>query len=230
MSVPLVLLPGTLCNEAVFAHQVASLAGVADTRVLPLMDGRTIAACASAVLRQVPERFALAGFSQGGLVALEMMRQAPKRVLKLCLLATNPRGSTAQNLERWSRWQREAPAGAFTAIVRAHTDNVYSKTEGGMNARSVVEEMAEAVGVETFMLQLEMLMSRTDSRPSLSAIGCPTLLIVGRQDRVTPLELHEEMRALIPGAALVPVEDCGHYAPLEQPQAVSALMHYWLQN
>lgn len=230
MSVPLVLLPGTLCNEAVFAHQVASLAGVADTRVLPLIDGRTITACAIAILRQVPERFALVGFSQGGLVALEIMRQTPERVLKLCLLATNPRGSTAQNLESWSRWQRDAPAGAFTDIVRVHTDNVYSKTEGGANARSVVEEMAVAVGVDTFLLQLEMLMSRTDSRPSLSAIGCPTLLIIGRQDRVTPLELHEEMRGLIPDAALVPVEDCGHYAPLEQPQAVSALMHYWLQN
>ena len=89
--------------------------------------------------------------------------------------------------------------------------------------------MAFAVGVETFLVQLGLLESRVDSRPSLGTIACPTLLIAGRQDPVTPLELHHETRALIPTAQLEVLAACGHYAPLEHPEAVSDLMHDWLR-
>ena len=222
----LVLLPGTLCTEALFAPQVAALADVADAEVLPLKIGATIAACAAAILRQAPERFVLAGFSQGGVVALEIMRQAPQRVCKLCLISTNPRGSTPQNLETWARWQSEARAGNFADIVRFHTNYVGHALEN-VDARNTVEEMAFAVGVKTFLLQLEMLASRSDSRPSLGEIRCPTLLIGGCQDVVTPPELQREMQKLIPHAAFVPLA-CGHYAPLEQSQRVAALLRAWL--
>lgn len=229
MKVPLVLLPGTLCTETVFAAQVDALSDVAEPFVLLATEGRDIVGCAAATLRKAPERFALVGFSLGGLVALEIMRLAPERVVKLCLLSTNPRGSTPYNHETWARWRRRVLEGGFSTIVRSHTEGVYGETSAAAKAREVVEAMAFAVGVETFLVQLGLLESRTDSRPSLGTIACPTLLIVGRQDRVTPLELHEEMCALIPGAALVPIEVCGHYAPLEQPEAVSDLMHDWLR-
>lgn len=222
----LVLLPGTLCTEALFAPQVEALADVADLQVLPLTTGATVAACAAETLQRAPERFALTGFSQGGVVALEMMRQAPQRVQKLCLISTNPRGSTPQNLETWARWQHEARSGNLADIVRFHTNCVGDGQENA-DVRNAVEEMASAVGVETFLVQLEMLASRTDSRSSLGEIRCPSLLIAGCQDRVTPPKLHEEMCALIPQATFVPVAACGHYAPLEQPLVVSTLLHEW---
>ncbi len=225
MNPPFVLLPGTLCTEALFAPQVEALADVTDVQVLPLKTGTTIAACAAETLQRAPEHFALTGFSQGGVVALEIMRQAPQRVHKLCLISTNPRGSTPQNLETWSRWQRKARTG-FADIVRFHTEQV-GRVQGKTAVCDTVEEMAFATGIETFLLQLTMLASRGDSRPSLGNIGCPTLIVGGCQDRVTPPELQEEMQKLIPQATFVPLA-CGHYAPLEQPQSVSTLLREWV--
>ena len=91
-----------------------------------------------------------------------------------------------------------------------------------------VLEMALQTGVDTFVTQLAMLASRVDSLATLSTLTCPTLLLVGRQDPVTPLTLHEETARLIPDATLIPVEDSGHYSMLERPQAVTAVMRYWL--
>ena len=224
----LVLLPGTLCTAATFEYQAAHLADLADALVLPLSVGETVAECAAWVLAQAPETFALAGFSQGAIVALEIVRQAPERVVKLALLDANPGGSTAAQLATWARWQKEARAGGFKTIVEGFTNGLHPQADPSL--RTTLEQMALETGVDTFATQLDMLASRVDSRPSLGAINCPTLLLVGRQDRVTPLELHEEMARLIPNAALVPIEDSGHYSMLEQPQAVTAVMRYWLMN
>ena len=224
----LILLPGTLCTAATFEYQAAHLADLADPLVLPLSVGETVAACASWVLEQAPKTFALAGFSQGAIVALEIVRQAPDRVAKLALLDANPGGSTPEQLATWARWQKEARAGGFADIVEGFTNGLHPQAEPGL--KTTLEQMALETGVDTFVTQLEMLASRVDSRPYLPFIACPTLLLVGRQDRVTPLELHEEMARLIPNAALVPIEDSGHYSMLEQPQAVTAVMRYWLTS
>lgn len=225
----LLLLPGTLCTEALFAPQFTALAEVADVCIRPLLKGKTVAACAAATLQDVPGRFALVGHSQGGLVALEIMRQAPERVSRLCLISTNPRGSTEQNLETWARWQREARAGGFTEIVRFYLDHVADK-EGREKVQAVVTAMAQATGPETFLSQLEMLKSRTDSCPTLRKISCPTLLLGGEQDRVTPPELQREMARLVPHANSTELAACGHYAPLERPRRVAAALCTWLSN
>lgn len=220
------MIPGTLCTERTFAEQVSGLEDVAEPSVPLPTEGGDLGTCAATILDRVPERFALLGFSLGGLVALEIMRRAPERVERLCLLATNPRGSTSQNFETWSRWRREAESGGFPAIVEAHAEGVYN---GNREARAAVMEMACAVGPKAFVKQLELLESRPDSRPSLGAISCPTLLVVGQHDRVTPPEVHEEMRSLIPGARLETLHACGHYAALERPQAVTKLLREWLE-
>lgn len=224
--VPLVMIPGTLCTERVFEGPLGALVRVSEPSVRLPTEGPDLTACAGRMLQGLPERFALLGFSLGGLVALELMRQAPKRVLRLCLLATNPRGSTPQNLETWARWRLEVAAGGFPDIVQAHADGVYG---GNPEARTPVMEMACALGPGTFLKQLDLLATRPDSRPSLAAISCPTLLVAGRQDRVTPPELHEEMHSLISGSRLETLPACGHYAALERPRAVTKLLREWLK-
>ena len=224
--VPLVMIPGTLCTERTFAEQAASLRDVAAPSVLLPVEGSNLKTCAAEILKRAPERFTLLGFSLGGLVALEMMRQAPERVLRFCLLATNPRGSTPHNLETWARWRLEVAAGGFPDSIQAHADGVYS---GNPEARVSVMEMACALGPDTFLRQLDLLESRPDSRPSLGAILCPTLLIAGRQDKVTPPELLEEMHGLIPDSRLETLPACGHYAALERPRAVTKLLREWLE-
>jgi len=220
------MIPGTLCTERTFTAQLASLQGVSEPLVRLPVEGSDLGTCTADILESVPERFALLGFSLGGLVALEVMRRAPERVQRLCLIATNPRGSTQQNFETWTRWRRETAAGGFADIARAHAEGVYRENS---EARTAVTEMALVLGPETLMKQLGLLESRPDSRSTLGTITCPTLLIVGQQDRVTPPALHQEMLGLLPSAKLETLKSCGHYAPLERPHEVSSLLHGWLE-
>lgn len=224
----LVFLPGTLCTEATFAFQMESLKDVADVTVIPLREGSSIAASARWVLEQVTEPFTLVGFSQGAIVALEIMRVAPERVVRLCLMSANPKGSTPEQLETWAQWQADTRAGHFAELAVRFSDNIHPRDDAQLT--KTIDDMAFEIGPDIFIKQLDALASRIDSRPYLGDIRCPVLLLAGRHDRVTPLALHMEMQSLIPGAVLVPIEESGHYLPLEQPQAVTAVLRHWLQT
>jgi pimeloyl-ACP methyl ester carboxylesterase len=225
---PLVFLPGTLCTDATFEAQHRHLADVADCLTLPLSTGSTMNEMAAWVLEQSPRQFALVGFSQGAIVALEIMRQAPERVTRLCLIACNPRGSTQGQLDTWVSWQQEALAGNLPKLAEAFANNVHPDRRDDAGLRQRILDMAQETPTEVFIRQLQALASRVDSRPYLAQIFCPTLLIVGRQDPLTPLKFHQEFQEHLPASMLIPIEDCGHYVPLEQPQALSALLRYWL--
>lgn len=227
--IPLVFLPGTLCTEATFEFQRRHLSDICRPLVLPLSDGETSAEMAARVLERSPERFALAGFSQGAIVAFEIVRRAPERVDRLALLDANPRPPSEAQLGLWQGWRHRVRAGEFDTLIAGFADGVHPQRRSDPALRALILDMARSTGPDTFVRQLTALASRSDSRPSLGEIDCPTLLLVGRQDLVTPLALHEEMQQRIPGALLVPIEECGHYSPLEQPQAVTAALRLWLQ-
>lgn len=230
-SVNLVLLPGLLNDARLWQHQVETLSSIARVVVADITRSDTIAALAADVLEQAPDGpFVLAGLSMGGYVALEVMRQAPERVLALALLDTSARADTP-----------EATAGRHTLMALAETDfpavtetllpKLLHPAHVGVAAiADPVREMAARIGKDAFVRQQRAIMSRIDSRPSLHLIQCPTLLLCGREDKVTPLEVHEEMQALIPGASLTIIEHCGHLSALEQPAAVSAALRKCLQE
>lgn len=90
--------------------------------------------------------------------------------------------------------------------------------------------MAEEVGAEAFLRQQQAIMARPDLRPGLSAIACPTLVLVGDGDAATPPALSQEIAAAIPGARLVVVPDCGHMSTLERPQAVAEALVDWMRS
>jgi pimeloyl-ACP methyl ester carboxylesterase len=228
----LLFLPGTLCNKTTFAYQIEALKAYATSQVIPLTWGATINASARWLLEQsgTSQTFALVGFSQGAIVALEIMRLAPERVSKLCLISANPKAPTATQLETWEKWQQDVNKGQFSEVIERFANNVHPEKRNDPKLRETILDMARKLGPEVFVTQLQALASRIDSRPHLPNLHCPTLLMVGRHDSVTPLEFHQEMQTLIPKSTLVPIEDCGHYVPLEQPQAVTALLHYWLQQ
>jgi pimeloyl-ACP methyl ester carboxylesterase len=182
------------------------------------------------ILEQVTQPFILLGFSQGAIVALEIMRLAPQRVSKLCLMSANPRAATPTQLETWQKWQQEIRDGKFSEVIRRFPNNLHPRKRDDPTLQETILNMAKETGPDIFITQLQALASRIDSRPHLAQIECPTFLIAGRQDAITPIDLHQEIHALIPQSVLVPVEDCGHYVTLEQPQAVTALLHYWLQQ
>lgn len=226
----LILLPGLLNDERLWAHQRAALAALATVTIGDLTQDDTLAAMAQRVLAAAPPRFALAGLSMGGYVAQEIMRRAPLRVERLALLDTSARPDTAEQTQRRIDAIEIARAGGFDKIMPTmlpnlvHPDHMALERVGGL-----AKDMAKAVGPEAFIRQQTAIMHRPDSRPGLNRIGCPTLVMVGRDDALTPLDRAEEMAGLIPSAGLVVIEQCGHLSAIEQPQAVSAVLRYWLQ-
>ena len=114
---PLVLLPGTLLDAELFGHQIAHLADVAEITVGDLANDDSVAGMARTVLAAALPRFALAGLSLGGIVALEIMRRAPERVLRLALLDTNPLPPRPEQLAAWAELGGLAEAGRLDQVV-----------------------------------------------------------------------------------------------------------------
>lgn len=230
MTEPLVLLPGLLCDAALWAPQVSVLRGLADPIMIgDLTRNDSIGGMAEAVLAQAPPRFALAGLSMGGYCAFEIMRRAPERVTRLALLDTSARPDTDEQRARRRGLIELAEKGEFKGVTpRLLPLLIHPDRLGDEALKATVMGMAERVGKEAFLRQQKAIMGRPDSRPDLGRIACPTLVLVGRQDALTPVAVHEEMAAGIPGARLVIVEDCGHLSTLEKPEAVNAALEDWL--
>jgi len=226
---PLVLIPGLLCNERLWDHQIRHLADIAEISVGNTLEDDTISAMALRILDAAPPRFALAGLSMGGYVAQEIMRREPDRVERLALVDTSARADTAEALKRRSGLIDLATKGKFKGVtprllpLLIHPDRLEDQP-----LTSVIMGMAEKIGQEVFVRQQNTIMGRIDGRPDLARIAVPTIIICGREDALTPMEVQEELAAGIPGARLCVVEECGHLAPMERPHAVTALMRDWL--
>lgn len=227
--IPLVLLPGLLCDAALWRGPIEEVRDLAEPRVADLTRDDSMTAMARRVLQEAPPRFALAGLSMGGYVAQEILRQAPERVLRLALLDTSARADTAEQMARRRGLIELAEKGEFRGVtprllpVFLHPKRLDDKVLTG-----AVTEMAERVGKDAFLRQQRAIMSRIDGRPSLGVIACPTLVLCGRQDQLTPLELHEEIAGLIRGSRLEIVEECGHLSTMERPWEVGVLLRQWL--
>lgn len=225
----LVLLPGLLCDRALWRRQIEALGDVAEPWVADLTHDASLPAMARRVLAEAPPRFALAGLSMGGYCALEVMRQAPERVERLALLDTGARADAPEQTARRRGLIELAEKGDFKGVTPRllplflHPDHLKdAKLVGEVTA------MAARVGKDAFLRQQTAIMGRIDSRPSLAAIACPTLVLCGRDDQLTPLALHEEIVSLVRGARLDVIDHCGHLSTMERPEAVNAELRQWL--
>lgn len=228
---PLVLLPGLLCDAALWHGQVAGLASVADSWVADLTHDDSLVAMARRVLQAAPPEFALAGLSMGGYCAFEVIRQAPERVRRLALLDTGARADTPEQTSRRRGLIELAEKGEFKGVTPrllplfVHRDRLNDKT-----LTDAVTAMAERVGRDAFLRQQKAIIGRVDSRASLANIKCPTLVLCGREDVLTPPALAEEIAAGIPGARLDLIDRCGHLSTMERPEAVTAELRQWLTD
>lgn len=225
----LLLLPGLLNDARLWREQIAGLAGVARATVADLTATDTMAGLAATALEQAPPgRFVLAGLSMGGYVALEVLRQAPERVAGLALLDTSARPDTPEATQA----RRELMALAatdFPAVIERLLPRLV-RPEGLSDAALVatVRDMAGSIGREAFLRQQRAMIGRIDSRPWLARIRCPVLVLCGRDDVITPVEVHEELRDGIAGARLTVIDDSGHLSTLEQPGRVTDALREWL--
>jgi pimeloyl-ACP methyl ester carboxylesterase len=226
---PLLLLPGLLCDGALYRAQIAALGDIAAPIVGDLMRHDSLSGMAAAMLAEMPEYFSLVGLSMGGYVAQEIMRQAPHRVSRLALLDTSSRADTEEQLARRRGLIELAGRGRFKGVtprllpLLLHPDRLTDQA-----LVETVAGMAERVGRDAFLRQQTAIMARPDRRADLPRIACPTLVLCGRQDALTPLAVHDEMAAAIPGARFVVIENSGHLTPLEQPGPVAAALRDWL--
>jgi pimeloyl-ACP methyl ester carboxylesterase len=225
----LYLLPGLLCDETVWRHQVQHLADIADVTVADYRDCDAIPDMAARVLGQAPARFAVAGHSLGGRVALEIMRAAPERVTRLALLDTATGPTQHSEYEKRTGWVELARKEGMAALVQAwlppmvHPDRITDE-----QLMQPLAAMIQGYTLEQFAGEIRALLQRPDATPVLAGIRCPTLVLCGRQDSWSTLEGHKKIAAAIPGSRLVVIEDCGHMSPIEQPEAVTSALYDWL--
>ncbi len=188
-----------------------------------------MAAIAARILSNAPARFALCGLSMGGYIAFAMMRLAPERVAKLALLDTSARPDAPEQTAGRKTQIAMAQSGRYGEIQDLSIPRyLNAKHQRDDRLTAIVRQMIAETGSEAFVRQLNAIMSRPDSRPLLTSIKCPTLVLVGADDVATPLELNKEIADGISGAKLTVVPDSGHLTTLEQPDAVNAALAEWL--
>jgi pimeloyl-ACP methyl ester carboxylesterase len=225
----LILVPGLLCSERLFASQAAAFSGRIETSVAIHTAHDTMAAIARSILATAPPRFALAGLSMGGYIAQEIMHQAPDRVDRLCLLDTRARPDTAEETVNRHRLLDLCAREGVVEVQRTlmprliRTDRI-----GEEPLTSEILKMAEEIGEAGFRRQMAAIMSRQDLRAILHGIRCPTTIIVGEEDVLTPPEMSREMAELIPDAMLEILPCCGHMSTMEAPEEVNRILADWL--
>lgn len=226
----LVLVPGLLCTADLFRAQIAALDGRGCVvHVADHSSDASVASIAGRILADAPPRFALAGLSMGGYIAFEIMRQAPERVERLALLDTSARPDMPEQSEN----RRRLVALAEKKGVAVPAREMFAKLVAPSRADdaellTTFLAMAEATGTGGFARQQTAIAARPDSRPTLAAIRCPTLVLVGAEDQLTPPPLAEEIAQGIPGARLAVIPGAGHLSTLEAPEAVNDALNGWL--
>jgi pimeloyl-ACP methyl ester carboxylesterase len=230
----LILVPGLLCDEVVWAHQSDALSGLADVHIATNGARDSLVAMAEAIIAQAPPRFALAGHSMGGRVALEVVRRVPERVIALALMDTGHHALAAGE-----PGEREV-AGRMALVEKSRRQGMRAMGWEWMQGMVYPSRLSDAVLVnaildmianknpELYAAQTRALINRPEATSLLPKIRCPTLVLCGQEDLWSPPKRHEEMSALIPGSTLTVVPYCGHMSTMERPAAVSEALHEWL--
>ena len=190
---------------------------------MPGLSEPTLDSQVARLLDELPSRFALAGLSLGGIVAMALIRTAPERVSSLVLMSTNPHAPTDAQLDAW-QVARDALRARRTARELQSEWLPLLLSEPARRRPDLVNDilaMADAVGEDALDAQLTLQATRIDERPALRYVRCPTMIIAARQDALCSVAKHTELNELIPGSSLLILENCGHLSPLERPSAVT---------
>ena len=229
MAIPILLIPGLNATAEVYTHQLPALWQFGPVTIADHRTGSTMAEIAAAILRDAPPTFALAGFSMGGYVAFEILRQARGRVLRLALLDTSARPDSPEASDKRRAAIALTEQGKFNLAAQqsfpnaVHPDHVNDPELKALHLR-----MASEAGPDAYIRQQNAIINRVDSRPDLPSITIPTLVVVGDSDAITVPDAADEMANAIPGAKLVVVLGAGHMALVEQHAIVTKAMVEWL--
>ncbi len=231
MNEPLLLLPGMMCDARIFTPQIVRFSADRPVMVAPLVGRTSFAELVEEILARAPPHFALAGLSMGGIAAMEMVRQAPERITRLALMDTNPLAEPADRAALRDAQIERVRAGGLRSVMRDEMKPNY--LTNGPNRGHLLDlcmAMAEALGADVFAEQSTALKRRPDYRDTLRAVKVRTLILCGEDDTLCPLERHEMMRDLVPGARLAVIPEAGHLPTLEQPERTNEELEQWLNT
>ncbi|PWT98904.1 MAG: alpha/beta hydrolase [Terriglobia bacterium] len=230
----LVLLPGLLCDGSVWRFQVDALAKFALCTSVEWGTQDSLTAMAEKVLREAPARFAVAGHSMGGRVALEVYRRAPERVRRIALLNSGyqarPRGAAGEEEEhgRLALLEIARTQGMRAMALQWLPPMIHPERRTDSDLVEGIVEMFARKTPGIFAKQICAMLNRPDAEGVLQSIRCPALVLTGREDEWSPPDRHEEMAARIPGSRLLLIPECGHMSLLERPEAVAKALQEWL--
>lgn len=231
MTEPLVLIPGMMCDARVFWPQILELSRERAVTVAPITRGDRIEDIAAELVDQLPNRFALAGLSMGGIVAMELAARIPERITRLCLMDTDPLADTPQIAAIREPWIVRARAGKLDEVMREAMRPSFLAP--GPRRGAILEQMyamAADLGPDLFIRQSRALQRRRDQQATLRKCKIPTLVMCGELDSLTPVKRHTFMADLIPKARLEIIPDAGHIPTLERPAAVIDVLRSWLDS
>ena len=227
----LILLPGMMCDARLFAPQVEALEGSLRVTVPVPVLFPEMEQLATAVLADAPDSFALGGASMGGILAMEVIRQAPERVTHLALIDTNPFAERDEVKARRGPQMEAVRDGRLATVMRDEMKpNYFTHRQDSAALRDLAMAMALDLGADAFIAQSLALRDRPDYADTLRQVTCPTLILCGRHDQLCPVERHEAMKAMIPHARLCIIEEAGHLPTIETPDIVTTALQELLET
>ena len=230
MSTPLVLIPGMMCDQRLFAPQIEAFQDV-EIIIANITAHDSMQQLATDILQKMPEKFSLGGLSMGGIVAMEIWRQAPQRVQGLCLMDTNPLAETEELKARRKAQIAKVKAGKLNQVMRDEMKPNY--LFDGQNKKDILAlcmDMALCLGDEAFINQSIALQNRRDQCETLKKVTCRTLILHGEDDKLCPAHRHQLMHKLMPHAHYTIIEQAGHLPTLENPQQINIELKKWLTS
>lgn len=225
---PILILPGTLCTGTMFNQQINHLQQYCqDITVVQFTTEASLSEMADKVVTATQNKpCALIGFSMGGIVASEIARTRPQLIAKLALVNSNCHADLAERKNARKAQIAQAKSGQLIELVsQTFLPNYLFKAD--KTHEKLIIEMATSLGADCFAAQAMAIEDRPDSLSVLQKLKSDILIIGGKQDKICPVEHQQMMHDNLPGSRLALLEQCGHFAPLEQAEKVSDLLTHW---
>ena len=228
---PLVMIPGMMCDDRIFAPQIEELVPKRSVHVADISKHDNISDLAADVLSHAPPKFCLVGHSMGGIVAMEICAQDPKRIEKLVLIDTNPLAELEEVKLKREPQISDALSGKLINVIRDEMKpNYLASSENQDIILNICLEMALSLGPKVFINQSRALQTRADQQSNIQSINIPVLIMCGSEDKLCTVERHEMMHNMISNSELKIINNAGHMPTLEQPSETTEVLKEWLMN
>ncbi len=228
---PVVMIPGMMCDERIFAHQIKELGTDTEVYIADISKYSSIQELASDVLENSPPKFFLVGHSMGGIVAMEMCSQEPDRIEKLVIMDSNPKPELEETKLKREPQIKNVISGNLAQVMKEEMKpNYLADSYKQKDILNTCMEMALTLGPEVFVRQSRALQGRDDQQSTLEDLDIPVLIMCGSEDKLCSIEKHELMHNIINDSKLEVVMGAGHMPTLEQPQKTTEVIKSWLMN